>query len=227
VVDDSIIDVENIFRRFAKTNRSHSPGPVPVVFDASLEVGAPWSSPPFVWRWFSARAHPDRIAGSFFAPLAMSYILAILASLLVALTLTPGWLTVFDRGVGKPRAAAATHIEAVYRRCWDSSPAGRAPLSPWCWLLLGGQRGCLFLGGEFPPEFREAISSSQVSRRRAPPAAMLKMARRFPTGCSRSRASPRWNSRSAAELGEDPWGPHRSEIHVDLVDASPERSRKR
>ena len=89
VVDDAIIDVENIHRRLRNAElTSHSP--FQIVVDASLEVrSAVVYATMIVIIVFLPIFFLDGIAGSFFRPLAMSYILAILASLLVALTVTP------------------------------------------------------------------------------------------------------------------------------------------
>jgi CzcA family heavy metal efflux pump len=91
VVDDAIIDVENIVRRLRLNRESDNPvSAFQVVLNASLEVrSAVVYATMIVIIVFLPIFFLDGIAGSFFRPLAMSYILAILASLFVALTVTP------------------------------------------------------------------------------------------------------------------------------------------
>lgn len=91
VVDDAIIDVENIVRRL-KLN-ALLPDPLPairVVFNASMEVrSAVVYGSLIVALVLVPVFFLPGLSGSFFQPLALSYMLAIIASLFVALTLTP------------------------------------------------------------------------------------------------------------------------------------------
>ncbi|WP_146587976.1 efflux RND transporter permease subunit [Posidoniimonas polymericola] len=91
VVDDAIIDVENIIRRLRLNAKSASPQPAfLVVLEASLEVqSAVVYATIIVILAFLPVFFLTGLAGSFFRPLASAYILAILASLVVALTVTP------------------------------------------------------------------------------------------------------------------------------------------
>ncbi len=91
VVDDAIIDTENIFRRLRENRLSVTPCPVADVINAaSLEVrGSVVYASFIVALVFVPLLTLDGVAGRLFAPLGFSYILAILLSLLVALTLTP------------------------------------------------------------------------------------------------------------------------------------------
>ena len=91
VVDDAIIDVENIVRRLRLNRLAGNPqSAFTVVIDASMEVrSAVVYATVIVIIVFLPIFFLDGIAGSFFRPLALAYILAILASLLVALTVTP------------------------------------------------------------------------------------------------------------------------------------------
>ena len=91
VVDDAIIDVENIVRRLRQARREGSTkSTAAIVLDASLEVRGPIVYATLI---IIAAAAPvfflQGLTGSFFKPLAMSYTLAVLASLVVALTITP------------------------------------------------------------------------------------------------------------------------------------------
>lgn len=91
VVDDAIIDVENIARRL-KLNRllDQPKSAFRVVIDASLEVrSAVVYASLIVVMVFLPIFFLDGLAGAFFRPLALAYVSAILASLLVALTVTP------------------------------------------------------------------------------------------------------------------------------------------
>jgi len=91
VVDDAIIDVENIMRRLRLNSiTEHPKSAFQVVLDASMEVrSAVVYATIIVVLAFLPVFFLDGLSGSFFRPLASSYILAILASLVVALTVTP------------------------------------------------------------------------------------------------------------------------------------------
>ena len=91
VVDDAIIDVENIVRRLRLNRAAGNPeSALQVVFKASLEVrSAVVYASLIVALVFLPVFFLEGLAGSFFRPLALSYVLAVLASLVVALTVTP------------------------------------------------------------------------------------------------------------------------------------------
>lgn len=91
VVDDAVIDVENILRRLQENRKKEQPKPIlKVVFDASLEVRSAVVYATFaVILVFLPILSMTGVAGKLFAPLGIAYILAILASLLVAITITP------------------------------------------------------------------------------------------------------------------------------------------
>ncbi|MDE3063841.1 MAG: efflux RND transporter permease subunit, partial [Acidobacteriota bacterium] len=91
VVDDAVIDVENILRRLRQNTTSENPRPVfDVVLSASLEVRSAVVYATFaVALIFMPILTLSGLAGRIFAPLGIAYILSILASLLVALTVTP------------------------------------------------------------------------------------------------------------------------------------------
>jgi CzcA family heavy metal efflux pump len=91
VVDDAIIDVENILRRVRQYRRDGDNRPIAsVILNASLEVRGPIVYATLI---IVAAAVPifllPGLTGSFFRPLAVSYTLAIVASMGVALTVTP------------------------------------------------------------------------------------------------------------------------------------------
>jgi CzcA family heavy metal efflux pump len=91
LVDDAIIDVENIMRRLRINKASGNPeSAFKVVLNASIEVrSAVVIGSVIVVIVLMPVFFLQGLSGSFFRPLALSYVLAILSSLLVALTLTP------------------------------------------------------------------------------------------------------------------------------------------
>ena len=91
VVDDAIVDIENIVRRLRQYRREGTDkSTAAIVLESSLEVRGPIIYATLI---IVVAAVPvyflQGLTGAFFRPLALSYALAVLASLVVALTVTP------------------------------------------------------------------------------------------------------------------------------------------
>ncbi len=91
VVDDAIIDIENIMRRLRQHRKERSSkSTARIILEASLEVrGAIIYATLIDAMALLPIFFMQGLSGAFFKPLALSYALAVLASLLVALTVTP------------------------------------------------------------------------------------------------------------------------------------------
>jgi CzcA family heavy metal efflux pump len=160
VVDDAIIDVENILRRLKLNRQAEPPRPVfQVVLDASLEVrSAVVYASLIVTLVFVPVLFLEGLSGSFFRPLAMSYILAILASLLTALTVTPAMSLMLLPGAPSKRREAplARWLKSVYLKVLPPL-VGRPKMAlavlvvMFAATLVAGLR----LGQEFLPNFKE------------------------------------------------------------------------
>ena len=119
VVDDAIIDVENIVRRLRLNRAAADPRPAfDVVLEASLEVrSAVVYGSVIVVLVFLPVFFLEGLAGSFFRPLALSYVLAISASLLVALIVTPALsLMLLPQAIHEREAPLVTWLKNRYRQ---------------------------------------------------------------------------------------------------------------
>src|SRR5262249_13882873 len=153
------------------------------------------------------------LQGSFFAPLALSYILAIMASLLVALTLTPALAYLFfDKGVAKEAEPRLQQwLKRGYRRVLEFVAAWPRAIMVVVALVFIGALTRLPSGGEFLPEFREGHLVLAVSA--APGTSLpeiLRIGRRISEELLKNEHVATVEQQAGrAELGEDPWGTHR------------------
>lgn len=159
VVDDAIIDVENIIRRLELNQLLDSPkSKLNVIVEASLEVrSAVVYATMIVMVVFLPVLFLDGIAGAFFKPLATAYLLAILASLLVALVVTPSLsFILLDADSEEKELKLVTWLQAQYRHLLDKvllKPKKVIVITLVAFLSTGGST--LFLGSEFLPAFKE------------------------------------------------------------------------
>lgn len=222
VVDDAIIDTENIFRRLRENRLSNQPLPVAeVVYKASLEVrGSVVYASFIVALVFVPLLTLDGVAGRLFAPLGYSYILAILMSLLVALTLTPALCYVLlGRHAGDDEPPLIRRIKPRYGALL-SFVTGRfkTVMTVSMILCLAGLLAFLGLDSKFLPELREG---HYIVHTASIPGTSLRESLRIGGKLTEQfmkiegvESVSQWAGR--AERGADTYGSHYSEYEVRL-----------
>jgi CzcA family heavy metal efflux pump len=223
VVDDGIIDVENILRRLRENRALAAPRPAAaVVLDASIEVRSAVVYATFsVALIFLPILTLSGLQGAFFAPLAQAYILAIMASLGVALTVTPALsLLLFTGGTAEaPQPRIQVALRAGYERLlgWVSRHTA-AVVTAVAVLCLGSLALIPFLGGDFLPEFREGHFVTDFET--APGASIAETLRLGRVASAELLKNPYIDTVEQqvgrAEKGEDTQPPNWSELHVEL-----------
>jgi CzcA family heavy metal efflux pump len=224
VVDDAIIDVENIARRLRENARADAPRPAAaVVLEASLEVRSSVVYATFVVALvFLPVLTLTGVQGALFRPLGLAYILAILASLVVALTVTPALtlLLLGRRGHHARESPALAWLKARYAGVLDrlaDRPATVGVVA--AGVCLAAAATLPFFGATFLPEFREGHYLIHMS---AVPGTSLDESFRLGAKVTEAlRRDPRVRAVAQrigrAELSEDTWGTHYTEFEVDLV----------
>ena len=232
LVDDAIIGIENILRRLRENRQLSEPKPrLEVVRDASLEVRGPVIyATAVVIAVFLPVLLTSSVQGRFVGPLALAFIFAVLASLLVAMTSTPALCALFlRRHDTRPQARWITGLKS-----WQRSAVHgvghhfKLTVVILIGLVVAAVSALPFLGGTFMPDFREGHFVIQASSSITGTSLeeMLGVGRRISADVL---ALPYVQSVEQqvgrAELSEDTWGPHRSEFHVELkADATIDQS---
>ncbi|HKT67731.1 MAG TPA: efflux RND transporter permease subunit [Burkholderia sp.] len=227
VVDDAIIDVENIYRRLRENRARATPLPVfRVVLRASLEVRSAVVFATFiVMLIFLPVLTLSGVAGKLFAPLGTAYILAVLASLGVALTLTPAMaLALLTRGplpASEPRLMAGLkkRYTALLLKVEQRVKAVMVAVALMCVAALAALP---FMGGNFIPELREG---HYIVHMGLAPGTSLAESMRIGTQVTHALMQVpgvRLVAQRAGRANEvvDPMGVQLSEFEVDLVPMS-------
>ncbi len=168
VVDDAVIDVENIFRRLRENRHLENPRPaLRVVLDASMEVRSAVVYATFaVVLVFLPVLTMSGVAGRLFSPLGAAYILAILSSLLVALTVTPALCMVMLGGRDLPETEAPVirwTKERYERLLHGVEKHPKAAVGIAAALVAATLAAIPFLRGSFLPELIEGNFIVHVS----------------------------------------------------------------
>ena len=239
VVDDAIIDVENIFRRLRQNRGSTSPRPIfNVILDASLEVRSAVVYATFVVALvFFPVLSMTGVEGKIFAPLGIAYILAILASLGVALTLTPALCAAMLPGAtSEVETRLVQRLKETHRR-WLEGLLDRPRVAVLAVgaLCLAAAATLPFFGGSFLPELQEnSFIMHMVGIPGTSIGESIRIGREVSDALLHDRDVTSIAQRAGrAELGEDTVGPNQSEFDVTVmprqgeeVDEAQERIRR-
>ncbi|WP_286832620.1 MULTISPECIES: efflux RND transporter permease subunit [unclassified Proteiniphilum] len=173
LVDDAIVDVENVFKRLRQNREKpieEQKKKLTVIFEASKEVRLPIMNSTFIIiASFVPLFFLSGMEGRMLAPLGISFIFALVASTVVALTLTPvlcSYLLGKDKKDGKPESdpLVARKLKGAYKKALDWT------LYHQKWVLAG--TGALFvvavivfftLGRSFLPSFNEGSFTINIS----------------------------------------------------------------
>ncbi len=223
VVDDAVIGVENILRRLRENARLAQPrAAARVVLDASLEVrGA------IVYATFAVILVMvpvmalSGLAGRLFGPLGLAYMLAVLASLGVALTVTPAlaMMLLAGRGTAIKVAPVVRWTRARYEGLLARiAQAPRTVIGAAIAFTLIGCAALPFFGASFIPELKEghfivhmvAVPGTSIAESLRLGARVSAALGQLPFVRSVAQKVGR------AELSEDTNGTHYSELDVDL-----------
>lgn len=222
LVDDAIIGIENVLRRLREAGPDESRLPLQIILDASLEVRGPVIyATAVVVAVFIPELLTSSVQGHFVGPLALAFILAVAASLLVAMTATPAMCALLlGRAARTPHPRWLTRLKLWQKIAIEWVNRHLAVTIASIGVLLALAAASLpFLGGTFMPEFREGHFVMQASS--TVPDTSLEEMRAFGRSVSAEiLALPSVRSVEhqigRAELGEDTWGPHQSELHIEL-----------
>lgn len=173
LVDDAIVDVENVYKRLRENHtlpEEKQKSTITVVYEASKEVRMPiFNSSLIIIASFLPLFFLSGIEGRMLIPLGISFIVALIASTIVALTLTPVLCSYL---LGRKKATTTMHKEA-----WATRQLKRYYSSglKWCIMhrkIVLSSVAILFLvsvglfftlGRSFLPPFNEGSFTVNVS----------------------------------------------------------------
>ncbi|BDB28821.1 efflux RND transporter permease subunit (plasmid) [Cupriavidus sp. P-10] len=224
LVDDAVVDVENIQRRLRqRASMEDPPSVLETIWRASVEVrsGIVYATLVVVLVFVPLFALPG-IEGRLFAPLGIAYIVSILASMLVSMTVTPVlsyYLLPRMKRLDHPDSPLVAWLKRADARILDwSFPRAKAVLAAGAVAVALAAATVPFMPRAFLPAFNEGslvmslmfnpgTSLTEANRMGALAETLI---RQIPEVTQVGRRTGR------AELDEHAEGVHSSEIDVDL-----------
>ena len=224
VVDDSIVDVENVFRRLRLNRQSENPiSPLRVIYRASAEIrNSIVFATIIIVLVFLPLLSLEGMEGRVFKPLGLAFIFSMLASLIVSLTVTPALCGILLRKVGD-KEHGDTKLVAALKRI--NSPVVRGSMQ-YPGIVVGITAlmtvVALFmlpkLGREFLPKFNEgSLAINSI----LPPGTSLNESNRIGTIIEKTamtvpEVTHVGRRTGRAELDEHAEGVNHSEIDIGL-----------
>jgi CzcA family heavy metal efflux pump len=224
LVDDAIIGIENILHRLHDNARHAHPRPrLNVIAEATMEVRKPVVYATLVViAVFLPQLFSTSVQGHFTGPMALSFMLAVIASMLVSITATPALSALFlklghdaHHDSGWIAGLKSFQARAVLFCSRFMKPIGAVLIV----ATLASVAVLPFLGGSFMPDFREGHFVMQVDAS-TPGVSLEEMADVGKRLSAELLALPYIATVSdqlgRAAMGEDTSGTHQTEFHVEL-----------
>lgn len=173
LVDDAIIDVENVFKRLRENHAKPPEERLPalkVVFEASKEIRTSVVNATIITIVaFIPLFFLDGMEGRMLRPLGISFIVALFASMVVAVTLTPvlcSYLLTGDKILkrNEKEPVVSRSLKKVYRRALEWVLVHKRLILGSTFVLLVGALAVFFsLGRNFLPPFNEGSLTINAS----------------------------------------------------------------
>lgn len=160
LVDDAIVDIENVVRRLRQHRREGSKKSIPrVILEASLEVRHAIVHATLIEVLALLPVFfLDGLSGAFFRPLAISYSLSLLASMVVALTVTPAlaYILLSRAPLADRESPFVRWLQGAYTRALSAIvPRPKAAYAVVAIVTLAGVLVVPRLGQSLLPDFKE------------------------------------------------------------------------
>ena len=224
LVDDAIVDVENVFRRLRENSQSATPrNTLIVIYEASSEVrNSIVIATIIVCLVFLPLFSMGGIEGKLFIPLGISYIVALLASMVVSLTVTPAlcsYLLVKGKLLQHQDGALVRFLKRIDTKILHKSlKHPYVVIGVTTFLFIGAVALSFTMGRDFLPKFNEGTATISMM---AQPGISLKESNKLGLQAENlilKSAEVKSVSRRTgrAEQDEHAEGVHSSEIDVDF-----------
>jgi Cu(I)/Ag(I) efflux system membrane protein CusA/SilA len=169
VVDDSIVDVENVFRRMVENVKSKEKKSIlKIIYEASSEVrNSIVLATVIIALVFIPLFNLSGLEGKLFTPLAIAYLTALIASLVVSLTVTPVLCSYFlnpKKLHEHQDTKFVSFLKSIDRKilAW-ALPRPKFILTSAIILFLASAALFPFMGKDFLPQFNEGTAMVSIS----------------------------------------------------------------